>query len=351
MMKTEAQKFTILELARNYCNSLLTKGINNWVISGLNGIEEGLSRDLDVLTAQQVSPNIAVEIAEECVLNTGWNYLGLDDRGYGHLRIFFVNLEYEESYEIDLMPDFMFGPVNVCEGIRDPIKVKEFLVCRNAAFAKSILIKWLSGNSSVAKNSLLEDDKDYIQSAGGENYLVNVLGRDVYDSFREIVENNNQSQKLSRREVVRLLVIKELRFSVVRFFMRALRWAIFEYRRKGGFGFVVPVLQLSNADKEQAIKFIDQLESGLKSVIPFSKFKILKIDKKSIWNKFNLFSLSRSTSANLNMAVELVGDEIDAPHLLSRGAKIYIDGSCFNTPSDVEVVRNLALESFTRILK
>ena len=338
------------DLARAFCKHLKGRRVDYWVLSGLTGLRENVSRDLDLLVEKSLSVADISQFSREVSKELGWEYIGLNNRFYGHLRLFFINPSTADSFEIDLMPDFMFGPVNVCEGSRKMVIVDDFQVCENATFSKAILVKLLSGNFISIKNRDYKWAEEYLRSEDGVSYLEKLVGKKVTGFIKASMMNRQAITAKEKKSILKTLVAKEFRKSGLRFLRRTLRWVVFEIRRKGGLGTVAPIIQIANCTAAEAEVLTMGMEVEFKAIVPFSKIELVELVGKNLFETINLFSDSRRISTNLELPVELTGNRKSPAHMVGRGARVFLDAKQVRLPEDLEALRELVKHAFLESL-
>jgi len=350
MLQDTAVKTSSYNLARAFCKLLDSENIKNWVLSGLEGLELGQSRDLDLLIERKITPKEAQIYANLVVKELDWEYLGMDNRFYGHIRLFFISSNSLEAFEIDLLPDFMLGPIDVCEGERNTEEINGFSVCSNASFSKKILIKLLSGNFESIKKIDYPMMNTYIESSLGRKYLSFLIGEKLTIYVLELIKSNGSKSLYSKNRVLLMLIWQVLFKKPHVLTMRLFRWIIFEWRKYGGFGLVVPVLSISNTDKDEAYDLVYSIENTIKEIIPFSQFVGPYIGGRSLFSRLNPINRVRRNSANLNLVVLISSEHRRSTHLTTRAGQVFIDAKKFDRNLDCKKIKELFEESFIHCL-
>lgn len=342
------EKLEAYELSRHFCYLLKDQGIDYWIMTGLEGLRPGNSRDLDILVSRRLGLKQVKALAAATADANHWHLLGVDVRGFGNYRIFFHHELKGIAFEIDLLPDFLFGPINICEGERDTYEQDGFTRCRNATFAKNILIKLLSGSSFKQSDERWGRARRYSESPSGRAYLRALFGDKVYQIFEALIIEERALRKNEKIIIIMVLIQAELMRNPQTLIYRVWRWVALEIRRLGAFGIVIPPILVSSTANSRFYELLEWLSKEVRKVAPIVAVEGIE-DANFGWIS-RAFEV-RKSSVSLNLAIVRVSKSHDVDKVATKRGGVFLDGDKFIEQADSGQFSKLYREAFEATLR
>jgi len=208
-----------INIANKIVRSWNEKNINYATVHGLEKYPSSLGRDLDVFIQKSHIPE-ALNILQNALLPENYP-VKIHRTSWGHYYIFVFNdirIEYRLILEIDLIPEYQWGPALLTRKPETQTEIKPFKIDPWASLTKRVLFQVLGGNTKRFIDKPYEISLTDLEKKVVRHKLPEIFGGSLSEQLIESIETQNIHQinylinALRKKLVLRLLLRKPLQF-------------------------------------------------------------------------------------------------------------------------------------------